>query len=131
MCVNPTTGVGTTTNMNKRPWFVTIVGWLFIVVGIVGIVYHANEFNLQAPFDYDLVWALFVRLLAIVSGTFLLRGANWARWLLISWLVYHVILRTMHSVPELVMHIVFLASISYVLLRPQMTEYFRSVNSQK
>lgn len=117
--------------MSKRSWSVTVVGWLFIVVGIVGIAYHATEFNTQAPFDYDLVWALFVRLLAIVGGAFLLRGANWARWLLILWLVYHVILSTMHSVPELVMHIVFLALISYVLLRSQVAEYFRSERLQK
>lgn len=127
MYLNPTTGGGTTTNMNKRPWSVTVVGWLFIV----GIVYHANEFNLQVPFDYDLVWALFVRLLAIVSGAFLLRGANWARWLLIFWLVYHVILSTMHSWPELVMHVVFLAGVMYVLLRREVSGYLQSVRSQK
>ena len=113
--------------MIKRPWSVTIVGWLFIAVGIGGISYHASEVRVQAPFDDDLVWALLVRLLSIVGGAFLLRGAHWARWLLILWLVYHVILSSMHSLPELIMHILFLAGITYVLLRPQASKYFRGV----
>ncbi len=76
--------------MNKRPLSVTLVGWLFIAAGIVGIAYHATEFNASDPFGYDLLLALGVRILAIVGGAFALRGANWARWLLLVWLAYHV-----------------------------------------
>lgn len=111
--------------MNKRPPSVTIIGWLFIGVGISGFIYHATGFKPQAPFDYDLVWVLFVRFLAIVSGVFLLRGANWARWLLLSWIAYHVILSTLHSTSELIIHIVLLGGITYILLRPEARRYFR------
>lgn len=70
--------------VKNRPLTVTFVGWLFIAVGTMGFAYHATEFKIQAPLNYDLVWVQFVRLLAIVGGVFLLRGANWARWLLLS-----------------------------------------------
>jgi hypothetical protein len=111
--------------MNKRPLSVTTVGWLFIAVGIIGFVYHATEFTTKVLFDYSLVWVQVVRLLAVVGGAYLLRGANWSRWLLLLWLVYHVVLSTLHSVSEAVMHILFLAVIGYVLLRPQASQYFR------
>ena len=31
-------------------------------------------------------------LLAMVSGAFMLRGHNWARWLALAWIIFHVIL---------------------------------------
>ncbi len=65
--------------MNKRPLSIIIVGCGFIACGILGIAYHAAEFNPKAPFEADLVLGLLVRLLAILGGIFLLRGANWAR----------------------------------------------------
>ena len=116
--------------MTGRPVSVTIVGWLFIAVGIIGFVYHATELRTQTPFDYNLMWVQAVRLLAVVGGAFLLRGANWACWLLLLWLVDHVVLSSFHSVSEAVMHILFLAVIGYVLLRPQASQYFRSGTSQ-
>ena len=29
--------------MSKRPLSITIIGWLFIATGVVGIAYHATE----------------------------------------------------------------------------------------
>ena len=114
-------------SMNRRPVSVTIVGWLFIAAGVIGIVYHASEIRLDHPFEADLLLALAVRLLAVVGGAFLLRGANWARWLLIAWMVYHVALSAFHTPPGVVMHAVLLATIAYVLCRPQASQYFRGM----
>jgi hypothetical protein len=110
--------------MKKRPLPVTIIGWLFIGAGLLGFAFHATEFNPAASLDADLALVLVVRLLAIVGGVFLLRAANWARWLLILWLVYHVILSTMHPVMDLVTHIALLLAIAYFLLRPKTASYF-------
>lgn len=106
----------------KRPLSVALIAWLFIVAGTVGIVYHATEFRVL---DSDLLWALFVRLLAIVGGVFALRGANWARWLLLVWIAYHVVLSVFHPLPELAAHTVLCAVVAYVLFRPQSSVYFR------
>ena len=115
--------------MKKRPLPVTIIGWLFIAVGLLGFAYHATEFNPEVSLDADLALVLVVRLLAIVGGVFLLRAANWARWLLLLWMAYHVILSTMHPVMELLMHIALLLAIAYFLLRPKTASYFSEQGS--
>jgi len=110
--------------MKKRPLSVTIVSWLLVAAGVVGLVYHLTEFKALQPFQSDVVWVGLLRLVAIVSGTFMLRGNNWARWLSLAWLAFHVILSGFHSLQELVMHSVLLAVLSYFLLRPEATRYF-------
>ena len=70
--------------MPKRPLPITIVAWLFIVAGIVGIAYHSTEINIHNLFGNDLLLALLVRLLAVIGRIFTLCGANWGRWLLVA-----------------------------------------------
>ena len=60
----------------KRPFAVTITGGLFIVAGLVGLVYHLSETSL----DQWTVLISIVRIMAVVGGAFLLIGRNWARW---------------------------------------------------
>jgi hypothetical protein len=110
--------------MNKRPLSVTIISWLFVATGAVGFAYHVTEFKGQL--EYDLVLLTLVRLLAIVAGLFMLRGHNWARWLLLAWIVYHVILSAFHTLFELVMHSLLLVVVAYFLFRPKASAYFRA-----
>jgi hypothetical protein len=116
--------------MNKRPRSVTVISCLFIAAGAIGLAYHATEFKTQRPFQSDLVWVCFVRLLAILCGAFMLRGSNWARWLLIVWIGYHVILSAFHTLFELVMHSLLFAVVAYFLLRPQASAYFRGTRDK-
>jgi hypothetical protein len=109
----------------QRPRSITIIACLFVAAGIVGFAYHATELNIRGPVDYDVVLVLFVRLLAIVAGVFMLRGANWARWLVLAWIAYHVILSAFHSVSETVAHGALFAAVAYVLFRPKASAYFR------
>lgn len=120
------TSSGDTQPPTKRPPSVTAVAWLFITAGIIGFVYHTTRFSTRGLFDDDGAWVLFVRLLAIIGGGFMLRGADWARWLVLAWLAYHVILSVFHSRSETVVHVVLLAGIAYVLLRPEAASYFRA-----
>jgi len=115
--------------MQKRPLSITIISWLFVAAGVVGLAYHAAEFKAQRPFDYDFVWVCFVRLLAILCGVFMLRGSNWARWLLLVWIAFHVILSAFHSLFELVIHSLLFAVVSYFLFRPQASAYFRGMRN--
>ena len=117
--------------MRRRPPSITIIGWLFVGAGTIGLAYHATEFKAQRPFEYDLIWVCIVRLLAILSGVFMLRGSNWARWGLLVWLAYHVILSAFHSLSELAMHSLLLCVVAYFLFRPQASAYFRGESTAK
>ena len=113
--------------MSKRPLSITVISWLFVGAGAVGLAYHATEFKADGPFQYDVVWVSLVRLLAILCGVFMFRGRNWARWLLLVWIAFHVIVSAFHSVSELVMHGLLCAVVAYFLFRRQASAYFRSV----
>jgi hypothetical protein len=110
--------------MNRRPLSVTIVSCLLIVTGLVGLAYHVTELKPQHPFQNDAVWVELLRVLAIVFGVFMLRGSNWARWLTLVWIGYHVVLSIFHPISQLVTHILLLAVFAYFLFRPAAREFF-------
>jgi hypothetical protein len=112
--------------MTKRPLSITLISWLFVGVGVVGLAYHASEFNPQRPFEHDLLWGGFVRLLAIVGGGFMLRGSNWARWLLVAWLGFHVVLSIRHTPIQLAVHTLLFVVVLFFLFRARASAYFRS-----
>ena len=111
--------------MNKRPLSVTVIGCIFIAAGVVGFAYHVPEFKSLRPFPNEIVWGLFVRLLAVLGGVFVLRRHNWARWLLLAWIGFHVVLSAFHSWSELIVHAVVFVVVGYVLFRPRASAYFR------
>lgn len=115
--------------MNKRPHSVTAIGCIFVAAGVLGLAYHGAEFKEQRHFDYDNVWVLLVRLLAIIGGVFLLRGSDWARLFLLIWIAYHVILGAFHSAFELITHSLLFAVIAYFLYRPRVSAYFRDMRA--
>jgi len=113
----------------KRPLSVTILGGVYIAVGAVGVAYHLRDFHARNAFPIDDVWVELVRLLAIVGGAFMLRGHNWARWLAVAWIAFHVVLSAFHSWGEFAMHCLFCALISWLLFRPDAERYFRADRS--
>ena len=117
--------------MNKRPVSVTLIGVLFLLAGLVGVIYHATEFNLRDPLRAEMFWVLVVRLLAIVGAVFLFRGRNWARWLLVLWMAFHVVLSSFHSVSKLIVHGLLLAVIAYILFRRTASLYFSAPKPAK
>lgn len=112
--------------MNKRPITVTILACILIAAGAVGLVYHLTEFKAPNAIRSELVWIELVRLLAIVSGVFMLRGRDWARWLALAWIAFHVVLSFFHSLGQTAMHAVIFALFAYFLLRRDAREYFRN-----
>lgn len=111
------------TDRFPRPLSVTILGCVYLAVGTIGIVYHFP--GMLRKFPSDAVWVELVELLAIVCGVFLLRGRNWARWLAIAWIAFHVIISAFQALPQFAMHALFLAVIAWLLLRPEAARYFR------
>jgi Trk-type K+ transport system membrane component len=116
--------------MKNRPLPVIIVSILFIIAGGVGFVYHLKEFSGPNAKLYELLWTELVRLIAVVCGLLLLMSINWARWLAIAWLLFHVIISAFHSTTEMILHIVFLLLVTVLLYLPQTSAYFQKKNKQ-
>lgn len=110
---------------NGRPLAVTVLSWVYIGVGTVGFVYHFAGIHANNAFRYDGIWIEVVEVLAIVGGAFMLRGRNWARWLAIAWMAFHVVLSAFGTFHELAIHSLFCAAIAWLLFRPGAVRYFR------
>ena len=109
--------------MKKRPIPIIVVSTLFILVGIVGFVFHVKELS-DKP--YQTTWVLFVEILAVTCGVLLLFRITLARWLTIAWLLYHIIISAFNSTSQMIAHIVFLIVVSILLFLPVSSTYFRS-----
>jgi hypothetical protein len=109
---------------DNRPPSVTVIAWVYIAAGAIGFVYHFGELWAR-PFRYDPLLIEFVRVLAIVAGVFVLRGRNWARWLALAWIGFHVILSAFHPLAELAIHCLFFALTAWALFRGAAARYFR------
>lgn len=112
-------------NSNKRPLSVTILAWVYIAVGTAGFIAHVMELQARLVFHSDAVWIELTEFLAILSGVFMLRGHNWARWLALLWMAFHVILSASGPFRPLAIHCLFFAVIAWFLLRPVAARYFR------
>jgi hypothetical protein len=109
----------------KRPLSLTIVALLFLVTGIGGTVLHLTEIRALHPFPADAVLAALVSVVAIICGIYLLLRQNWARWLAIAWLLFHVAISALHSRQGLLFHTALLVVFSYLLFRAASSAYFR------
>src|SRR5262245_58672368 len=110
--------------MKRRPLIVSIVGWLFIATGTIGLVYHLSDVKMSRPFQSELAWISLVRVLAIISGVYLLLGRSWARWLALAWITFHVVISFFHSWQQVVVHVLFFVLVAYCLHRPEARAYF-------
>ena len=57
-------------NIEKRPFEVTFLGWLFIAVGIITTIYHL----VKASLDLWIIPIVLLGIIAVVAGVFLLGG---------------------------------------------------------
>jgi len=125
--------------MNKRPLSVTIISWLFIVVGVATLIHglmpstdpvkaqHIAELEAQRPFEHAFVHI--VHAAAIVGGAFMLSGRNSARWLVVAWMVFHEILSVFHSPVQLAVHTVLFGTLTYFLFTKKSSDYFRGAGA--
>jgi hypothetical protein len=95
---------------------------VYLAVGTLAFVYHFRELlSLQR----DSVSIELTEFLAVVSGAFMLRGHNWARWLALAWIAFHVILSVFESDHGLAIHGLLSVVIAWILFRPEAARYFR------
>lgn len=112
--------------MRSRPITVTCLAWLYMVVGVSSTAFHIAQFKAHTPTASELFWIPLLGLLAVLAGVFLLRGSNWARWLALAWMAFHVALSVFHPLHELLVHGLFLALFAYLLFRPAARAYFHA-----
>ena len=111
--------------MTRRPIAVTIIACLLLLVGVAGSIFHFRELGPHEAFRGANIWIFVVEFVAIVCGAFLLRGQNWARWLAIAWIAFHVVISFFDSGRRVATHLVILLLFAYFLFRPEARAYFR------
>lgn len=118
-------------NPKTRPLSVAILAWIYIAVGAIGAIGHASEFLARNAFQYDVIWIELTEFIAILCGVFILRGHNWARWIALAWIAFHVVITAFHPLPRFAIHCAFCAVIAWLLFRPAAERYFRRMGQNE
>jgi hypothetical protein len=114
----------------RRPLSVLIIAWLFILTGTTGFAYHVSKMYMEDSFPDHHVPEMLVSIVAIIGGVLVLRAYNPGRWLIILWLIYHVMLSYFHGWTPMVIHFVFLIAVGYFLFRREAQEFFKTHSSK-
>jgi hypothetical protein len=111
---------------SKPPWPVLSIAFLYIAIGTIGLLYHFPAFHGQYDFHQEDFLIELTEAVALVSGIFMLRGRDWARWLALAWIAFHVALSAFHSLQEVLVHALLCAIIAVCLLNPSASRFFRT-----
>ena len=96
---------------------VLAVGVLFLILGALDLYRGVAPLLASAPrwhMAIDDVEVLAIGIAAIVGGIYVLRGANWARWLLAVWMALHVAI-SIGQPRALLGHVVIFGFVAYLL----------------
>jgi hypothetical protein len=123
--MNQNTGerIGKRMGRKRIPVSVILIACLYLVVGIGGFVVHFSD--RRTP---DWIWVEVTEFLAVVCGVFVLRAHNWARWLAISWMAFHVVI-SFGELGQLAIHSLFLVLIVWCLFRADATRFFQKTRT--
>ncbi|MGC1422671.1 MAG: hypothetical protein WA354_14670 [Terracidiphilus sp.] len=110
----------------KPPIPVMIVIVVYLLVGVMGFVYHFPELTAG---HRDAIAIELTELTAVVAAVGLLLRQNWARWLALAWVIFHVVISIFHPVRELLIHAALCVLIAWLLFRPATARWFKEVKS--
>jgi hypothetical protein len=110
----------------NRPISVTVIAILFLAVGVITVVSGASKLVSKGSFadGREELLVLSINTLAIVAGAGLLRGMNWARFLVLGWMAFHVVLSFWHAAFEVALHAFMFAVLWYFLFGRKGQGYF-------
>ena len=108
--------------MKKRPFAITVLSWIYIIVGVAGLAIHGRE-SYRSPHPED-IWILALEMLAVVAGVFMLRGNNWARWLTVVWIGFHVVISLLNGYQQVLVHGIIFIGIAILLFRADAQTWF-------
>lgn len=107
-------------NSARRPIAILLLSCLYIAVGTAGFVVN---FPKLIALQQESIWIELTELLALLAGAFMFRGRNWARWLALVWMAFHVAI-SFPVVRQVITHSIIFALIAWVLFRPDARRYF-------
>ena len=105
---------------------VLVVGVLFLVLGALDLWRGLAPLFASAPrwhMATDDAEVLTIGIAAIVGGTYVIRGANWARWLLAAWMALHVAI-SVGQPGALFAHLVIFSFVAWLLFRSGASAHF-------
>jgi hypothetical protein len=116
--------------MKRRPISITLISWLFIAVGAGNLIkaFWTLVTDVGGITGHDVTDSALVvvsGLMALASGIFMLRAANWARWLIVVWLALHVVISIGHARSQLIVHSLLMVIMVFLLFRASASAYFR------
>jgi hypothetical protein len=112
--------------MSKPPIPVVIVVAVYLLVGVMGFVYHFKELTAG---HQDAIAIELTELTAVIAGVGLLMRKNWARSLALAWVVFHVVISLFHPLRELLIHAALCIFIAWLLFRPGTAQWFKQASS--
>jgi hypothetical protein len=111
-------------DLAARPRLVTLLGWMLVALGAVECVYRLTR--IQRPVHASDFGVPLFELIILACGVFLLRGSDWARWLAVAWVGFHVVVGSLHSVPRGIVHGAIFLVFAWMMFRPEMNAWFRT-----
>jgi hypothetical protein len=111
--------------VSKRPIAVTVIAWLLIAAGAFGFAVHLREVLSPKWLHFEDLWIPIVGLLPAVSGVFILLGHNWARWVALAWMAFHIAISFFDSLQKVGVHVLLFVLIAYSLFRRDANAYFQ------
>ena len=128
--------------MTKRPTSITVISCLFIITSafsLLGIIIGfwnpraqklAQEIMTQSPLPVSIQYAFSLTgfTATLASGVFMLRGANWARYLYIIWGAITLLLNvfTAHAKLMIIPCLAIYGIVVFFLMQPKANQYFAS-----
>jgi len=112
--------------MRKSNPLVVAIGVLFLLLGVLDVYRGLAPLFGASPAPHlatDDMQVLAIGIAALVGGTFLIRGQNWARWLLAVWMAFHVAI-SIGQPGKLIAHLVIFGFIAFLLFRPRSSAHF-------
>ncbi len=106
--------------------FVIAVGVLFLVLGALDLYRGLAPLLTSVPRSHmaaDDALVLAIGIAAIIGGIYVMRGANWARWLLAVWMALHVAI-SIGQPSALVAHVVIFGLVAYLLFNSRASTHF-------
>jgi NAD/NADP transhydrogenase beta subunit len=125
----------------KRPTSITVVAWFLIVIGVLSLISSTIAFMSQNPMVEEMMsknpipipmqhLLSFAGLtVSIVSGIWILKGQNWARFLYFFWSVITITIG-IFTAPNIMMMIpglVIFAVLAFILFLSKASDYFDGV----
>jgi len=109
----------------RRMPSIVAVGVLFLLLGVLDVWRGvAPLFGPATRLATDDMQVLAIGIAALVGGAFVIRGQNWARWLLAVWMLLHVAISVGHP-GQLIAHLAIFGALAFLLFRPGARSHFR------